>query len=161
MKIINIIVPIVLLVVVADQVTKFAAVANLQEAGIEVIPQFFSLTLAYNKGAAFGFLSGLPDGVRQLALGATTVVAIAAVLFMLLRYYRDSVWGCLSIGLILGGALGNLYDRITLGHVVDFIVVHYQDNYWPAFNLADSAITLGAFILIADMFLTKEKKSHA
>ena len=157
MKIINIIVPIVLLVVVADQVTKFAAVANLQEAGIEVIPQFFSLTLAYNKGAAFGFLSGLPDGVRQLALGATTVVAIAAVLFMLLRYYRDSVWGCLSIGLILGGALGNIIDRVRLGMVVDFLDVYWNTLHWPTFNIADSCICVG----VAVLFFLKGEKTTA
>jgi signal peptidase II len=66
-----------------------------------------------------------------------------------------------ALAFILGGALGNLYDRIVLGHVVDFIVVHYKENYWPAFNLADSAITLGAAVLIIDMLFSKEKKSDA
>jgi signal peptidase II len=157
MKIINTIVPIVAFVVVADQLSKFAAVARLQEASIDVIPGLFSLTLAYNKGAAFGFLSGLPDGVRQFALAATTVVAIAAVLFMLLRYYRDSVWGCVSIGLILGGALGNIIDRVRLGMVVDFLDVYWDTLHWPTFNVADSCICIG----VAVLFFLKGDKTTA
>jgi signal peptidase II len=92
------------------------------------------------------------------------VIAVAASVLLTVWIYRVSqrnLREAFALAFILGGALGNLYDRILLGHVVDFIVVHYQDYYWPAFNLADSAICLGAAVLILDMILDKGKKSDA
>ena len=148
MKILPVMLPVFLFSIVSDQASKVWAVQTLGEKSIEVIPDLFSLTLAYNRGAAFGFLGDLPDGVRQIALGAATVLALGTVLFMLLKYHRQSIWGCLSIGMILGGAVGNIIDRVRLGMVIDFLDVYWGEYHWPTFNIADSCICVGVTILI-------------
>jgi len=92
------------------------------------------------------------------------VLAIVVSVFLMVWIARSASSNkreAFALAFILGGALGNLYDRIHFGYVIDFIVVHYQEHFWPAFNLADSAITLGALVLITDMLLKKEKKVHA
>ena len=139
---------IVALVAAADQISKLYAVEILVDKQIELIPELFSLTLAYNKGAAFGVMSNLPDGWRQMALGLATVLAVGAVLFMWVKYHRHSMLGTLSVGFILGGAVGNIIDRARLGMVVDFLDVFWGDLHWPTFNLADSCICVGVAILL-------------
>ena len=132
----------------ADQFSKYCAVSRLADSSIVVIPDLFSLTLAFNRGAAFGFLGGLPDGTRQLALGCATLCALAAILFMLIRYHRNSNLGCIAVGLVLGGAIGNIIDRIQMGVVVDFLDVYWREYHWPTFNIADSCICVGVAVLI-------------
>jgi signal peptidase II len=145
------------LVLVIDQVSKAhfeGALEMFQQ--IVVIPDYFSWTLAYNTGAAFSFLAD--GGGWQRWLFALIAVVVSAVLVVWLkRLGRDDTWLAIALALVLGGALGNLYDRIALGHVIDFILVHWQNrHYFPAFNFADSAITVGAIMLALDMFKSKK-----
>ncbi|MCF5543663.1 signal peptidase II [Pseudomonas salomonii] len=145
------------LVLVIDQVSKAHFEGSLQMfQQIVVIPDYFSWTLAYNTGAAFSFLAD--SGGWQRWLFALIAVVVSAVLVVWLkRLGRDDTWLAVALALVLGGALGNLYDRIALGHVIDFILVHWQNRwYFPAFNFADSAITVGAIMLALDMFKSKK-----
>ena len=146
-----------LLVLVIDQVSKAHFEGSLEMfQQIVVIPDYFSWTLAYNTGAAFSFLAD--GGGWQRWLFAVIAVVVSAVLVVwLTRLGRDDTWLAIALALVLGGALGNLYDRIALGHVIDFILVHWQNrHYFPAFNFADSAITVGAIMLALDMFKSKK-----
>jgi len=146
-----------LLVLVIDQVSKAHFESSLEMfQQIVVIPDYFSWTLAYNTGAAFSFLAD--GGGWQRWLFALIAVVVSAVLVVWLkRLGRDDTWLAIALALVLGGALGNLYDRIALGHVIDFILVHWQNrHYFPAFNFADSAITVGAIMLALDMFKSKK-----
>ena len=145
------------LVLVIDQVSKAHFEGALQMyQQIVVIPDYFSWTLAYNTGAAFSFLAD--GGGWQRWLFALIAVVVSAVLVVWLkRLGRDDTWLAIALALVLGGALGNLYARIALGHVIDFILVHWQNRwYFPAFNFADSAITVGAIMLALDMFKSKK-----
>ncbi len=145
------------LVLVIDQVSKAHFENSLEMfQQIVVIPDYFSWTLAYNTGAAFSFLAD--GGGWQRWLFALIAVVVSAVLVVWLkRLGRDDTWLAIALALVLGGALGNLYDRIALGHVIDFILVHWQNrHYFPAFNFADSAITVGAIMLALDMFKSKK-----
>ena len=142
-----------LLVLVIDQVSKAHFEGTLEMfQQIVVIPDYFSWTLAYNTGAAFSFLAD--GGGWQRWLFALIAVVVSAVLVVWLkRLGRNDTWLAIALALVLGGALGNLYDRIALGHVIDFILVHWQNrHYFPAFNFADSAICVGAIMLALDMF---------
>ena len=146
-----------LLVLVIDQVSKAHFEGSLEMfQQVVVIPDYFSWTLAYNTGAAFSFLAD--GGGWQRWLFAVIAVVVSAVLVVWLkRLGRDDTWLAVALALVLGGALGNLYDRIALGHVIDFILVHWQNrHYFPAFNFADSAITVGAIMLALDMFKSKK-----
>jgi signal peptidase II len=137
------------LVVVADQTGKWLAQQHLAlHQPLPVVPGL-NLTLVYNTGAAFSFLSEAPGWQRWFfALLAGLISAF--IIFWLYRLPRAQRWlGC-ALALILGGALGNLWDRLTLGQVVDFIDVYYRDWHWPAFNVADSAISVGAVMLLID-----------
>jgi len=142
-----------LLVLVIDQVSKAHFEGTLEMfQQVVVIPDYFSWTLAYNTGAAFSFLAD--SGGWQRWLFALIAVVVSAVLVVWLkRLGRNDTWLAIALALVLGGALGNLYDRIALGHVIDFILVHWQNRwYFPAFNFADSAICVGAIMLALDMF---------
>ncbi|MDF3844781.1 signal peptidase II [Pseudomonas citronellolis] len=153
---------ITVLVLVVDQVSKayFEGTLSLYQQ-IVVIPDLFSWTLAYNTGAAFSFLADSSGWQRWLF--ALIAIVVSAVLVIWLKRLKPSdTWLAIALALVLGGALGNLYDRIVLGHVIDFILVHWQNRwYFPAFNLADSAITVGAIMLALDMFKTKKSGETA
>jgi signal peptidase II len=144
-----------LLILVLDQLTKQWAVAGLVENAPAAVTSFFNLTLRYNYGAAFSFLHDA-GGWQRWFFAVIAVSVSALIVVWLARLPKEQWLEQLGLACILGGALGNLYDRIVLGYVVDFIEVYYQEYYWPAFNLADSAITVGAAILILDMFRRKE-----
>ncbi|WP_312600134.1 MULTISPECIES: signal peptidase II [Pseudomonas] len=143
-------------VVVLDQLSKayFEEQLSLYQR-IEVIPDLFSWTLAYNTGAAFSFLADHSGWQRWLFAAIAIAVSITLVVW-LKRLGRNDTWIAIALALILGGAIGNLYDRIVLGHVIDFVLVHWREHLFPAFNLADSAITVGAIMLALDMFRTKK-----
>ena len=149
-------------VVVLDQVTKLyfnSALADGRE--ITVIPNLLSWLLAYNYGAAFSFLA---DGAGwQRWLFALIAVVVSAVLVVWLkRLGRDDTWLAIALALVLGGALGNLYDRMAHGHVIDFIFVHWKDIWrFPVFNIADCAITVGAIMLALDMFKSRKAEEPA
>jgi signal peptidase II len=144
-----------LVVVVLDLWTKSLAQGALAYGEFVPVLPFFNLTLAYNPGAAFSFLADAGGWQRYFF----TVVAVVAVLIMLvwlLRLKGEKIVAC-SLALVIGGALGNLYDRVVLGHVVDFLDFYWGVYHFPAFNLADSAITLGAVLLIIDMLFAGKR----
>ena len=148
------------LLVLADQWTKQLALEHLTLATRDVVTPFFDLTLAFNRGAAFSFLSDA-GGWQRGFFTTISVVVSAVIVGWIWRLGSGQRWLALGLALILGGALGNLYDRVALGYVVDFISLHYQHYYWPAFNLADSAITGGALLLVADMFINGDSSNES
>ncbi len=119
--------------------------------GIVLIPGLLNLRLLHNTGAAFSFLAGAGGWQRWALIFAAVLVSIVLVA-ILRRLKKGSDWTAIAIALILGGALGNLADRIRLGYVVDYIGAHWGALYWPYFNIADSAISIGAIMLIVDAF---------
>jgi len=143
-----------LVVIALDQLSKLAAEHWLEyHQPVPVLP-FFNLTLSYNTGAAFSFLAGQAGWQRWLF--AALAVAVSAFLIGWLRQIGDrDRWLSLSVSLVLGGAIGNLVDRLFYGHVIDFIELYYQRWSWPVFNIADSAITIGVIGLIAHSFFAK------
>ena len=145
------------LAIVLDQWTKSIASTQLIYAhSIEVLP-FLNWTLLHNYGAAFSFLSDAGGWQRYFFTGLAGIVSIIFI-FWLMRMPRNTIVLPMAIALILGGAVGNLTDRVTLGYVVDFIHVFYQDKNFPAFNLADSAITLGTILLLIDTFFLEKHR---
>jgi signal peptidase II len=141
-----------LAVILLDQLTKILVLRNFQFAERKsIVNGLFDLTLVYNKGAAFSFLANADGWQRWFFIG----IGVAASFFMLwlLAKHAGQRLFCLALALILGGAIGNVVDRIRLGKVVDFLLVHYQQSYFPAFNVADAAITCGAMLLILDELL--------
>lgn len=146
------------IVVLLDQWSKMAIVASLEYNTPVVFTSFFNFTLLYNSGAAFSFLSDA-GGWQRWFFTAIAVVLSVVFIVWLARIDRNKWLEALAISLILGGAVGNLYDRVMLGHVVDFIVVHYQQYYYfPAFNIADAAISVGAVLLILGAFVEGKGK---
>jgi signal peptidase II len=139
-----------LTVVVLDQLTKWAIEQAFNYGDVKRLTSFFNLVLTYNKGAAFSFLRDA-SGWQGPLLSAVAVIASVVIVVLLVRHGHQRLFA-LALALILGGAVGNLIDRLTYGHVVDFLDFHYGGWHWPAFNVADSAIVGGALLLIADEF---------
>lgn len=144
------------LLVVLDQVTKFVIQSALvQGQSIDVLPPVVTLVLAYNPGAAFSFLASGSGWQRYFFV---VIALVAAVLITyLMAKHRSDRFLCFALALVLGGAVGNLIDRVLTGAVVDFVLVRWPGgprllDPWPAFNLADSCITIGAALLIWDSF---------
>jgi signal peptidase II len=135
-------------IVVLDQVTKAVVLERLLlGVPVPVIDGLLSLTLVLNPGLAFGLLGGVPSAWRWV-VAALSLVALAVLVRVALRVLPDGGWaGRLAIGLIFGGAVGNLIDRARFGAVVDFVDVYWREWHWPAFNVADSAITVGVGLL--------------
>lgn len=151
-----------LLILVADRVTKdiFEGTLSMYQR-IEVIPGYFDWTLAYNTGAAFSFLADASGWQRWFFAAIAIVVSVVLVIW-LKRLKRHETLLAVALAMALGGALGNLYDRVVLGHVVDFILVHWQSRwFFPAFNLADTFITIGAILLALDMFKSDKSAKEA
>ena len=141
---------IALVVVLLDQVTKIAMSERLLYGQSEPITTYFNLVMVYNKGAAFSFLSDQPGWQRYFFTGVS-VIASVFILWMLKRNPDQRLF-CWALTLILGGAIGNLIDRVAYGHVIDFLDFHVHGWHWPAFNVADSAITVGAILFVLDEF---------
>ena len=137
-------------VIVLDVYTKHLAQQFFQYGEHLPIASFFDLVRFHNEGAAFSFLAA-QGGWQRVFFSAVALVA-SAVMIYLIRKHQSQKLFCFALALVLGGALGNLYDRLTLGYVVDFLLFHYHgyQYYWPAFNVADSAITLGVILLLID-----------
>jgi signal peptidase II len=146
-------------IVIADQITKAVVLARFAPGERLEVTGFLNLVLAFNKGAAFSFLAGA--GGWQTPLLVTFALVAAVVVSVLL--VRSPGRGLFSAGLalILGGAVGNVIDRVRYGHVVDFLDLHAAGWHWPAFNVADSAITVGAALLILDGFRHHERQARA
>lgn len=137
------------LIIVADQLTKQLILASFEVGEIKtVINGFFNLTLTYNKGIAFGLFGNLPDSMRQIILVGATLCALALLVFFLFKEFSGDRPGQIGIALVLGGAIGNIIDRVRLGYVVDFLDFFYSTYHWPAFNVADSAICIGVALLL-------------
>jgi signal peptidase II len=139
-----------LAVIAADLATKAWVSAAFRLGESLVVTPFFNLVLLHNTGAAFSFLAGAGGWQRWLFIGLA--VGISAVLLWMLRREHGNALAAWALALLLGGAAGNLWDRVRLGYVVDFIQLHAGGYYWPAFNVADSAITVGVAMLIWDSF---------
>ena len=148
-----------IIVVALDQWTKSLASELLAyNTPVEVLP-VFNLTLHHNPGAAWSILADAGDWGRWLLTGLSTVVSIVLIVW-LFRLKPSEKLLAVSLALIIGGAVGNLWDRALVGYVVDFISVHWNHSYFPTFNIADSAITIGAGLMILDMILNPEKSSE-
>ena len=138
--------------VLLDQLTKSLVLRTLRFGErVRVIDGFFDLTLVYNEGAAFSFLASAGGWQRWLFTGIGVAAAVF-IAFLLWRHGAQRLFA-LALTLILGGAVGNVIDRLVHGKVVDFLLAYWNGFYWPAFNLADSAITVGAVLLIVDELL--------
>lgn len=141
-------------VVLADRLAKWLMLGWLRPGETVEVTGFFNLVLVFNRGAAFSFLADAP-GWQTPFFAAVAMVAAAVVSWMLWRHPARTLL-CGGLALILGGALGNLWDRLAWGAVADFLDFHAFGWHWPAFNIADSAITLGAVILIVEGFVHKD-----
>jgi signal peptidase II len=136
-------------VLIGDQLTKFAAADYLSGHGAVELTPFLSLTLVHNTGAAFGILSSA-SGWQNILFIVIALTACIVILAVIVRMNTKDIFLATGLTLILGGAAGNLIDRLIHGYVIDFIDVYYRNWHWPAFNLADSAITIGAVLLALD-----------
>jgi signal peptidase II len=146
------------LVIVLDQLSKAWITSHFVFGESYTVLSVFNLVLAHNTGAAFSFLNDA-GGMQRWLFSIIAIVASAWIIW-LLRRHKAQVLFALALSMILGGALGNLIDRLAYGYVVDFLSFHWEEHYFPAFNLADSAITCGAFLLILDSFM-KDKHGLA
>jgi len=135
-------------VAAADLATKAWVSSAFRAGEVHVVTPFLNLVLWHNPGAAFSFLAGAGGWQRWFFVGVT--LAVSAVLLAMLRKSGGNRLLAAALSLVLGGAAGNLWDRLTLGHVVDFIQLHAAGYYWPAFNVADSAITVGVVLILWD-----------
>ena len=147
------------LVLVLDQLTKIYIDRTMElHSSITVIEGFFNITYLRNKGAAFGILANSAWRLPFFLLVST--IAVAVILVVIKRLRDDQVLNAASLSLIFSGALGNLIDRVRLGEVIDFLDVHWQGHHWPAFNIADSAICVGVFLLAIEM-IQEERREKA
>ena len=142
------------LVMAADQLSKYAVLMSFVPGEIRPILPFFSLILTFNTGAAFSFLADAGGWQRTFFI-TIALVASVWIVYLLRRHWQNSLFS-LALALILGGALGNVIDRIRAGKVTDFLLFYYDRFHWPAFNLADTAITIGAALLIWESFFGKK-----
>ncbi len=148
---------IMVLVVVGDQLSKLWILENfaLYDSRV-IIPGFFNLTFLRNSGAAFGMLSNMPPLWRQIFFISIAVIALVSLIIMQRKLGRESIWYTLSFSFIAGGAVGNVIDRVLYGSVVDFLDVYVGNYHWPAFNVADSGITVGVAIFFLLQIFEKE-----
>ena len=137
-----------LLIIFLDQLSKIVIERTFENGDVRPVTDFFNLVLTYNTGAAFSFLAGA-GGWQDEFLTAVGLGASAFILYLLAGHGHQRLFS-LALALILGGAIGNLIDRIVYGHVIDFLDVHWRGWHWPAFNVADSAIVCGAALLIVE-----------
>jgi signal peptidase II len=145
-------------IICVDQATKFAVLNRFREGERLNFTSFFDLTLAYNPGAAFSFLANAGGWQRWFFTGLA--IAVSALIVFWLRKETRTL-PALALTLVLGGAIGNVIDRIWLGKVIDFLLFYWKDWYYPAFNVADSAITCGAALLIWDSFFGPKEPPEA
>jgi signal peptidase II len=144
-----------LLMILLDQLSKYWALVQLTMYQPVVVFPVLNWTLAYNSGAAFSFLHQAGEWHRWLFAGFSAVMSMVLFGAIWLTESTKRVQ-LLALSLILGGAVGNLIDRVSMGYVIDFIQVHYKNYYWPVFNIADSVICIGALLLLIDMFIFRQ-----
>lgn len=144
------------IIIIFDQITKHLVEKKMSlHQSIEIIPNFFNLLYLRNTGAAFGFLAGDRSLGRVLFFALFSLMAIACLIYLLKTLRPTQKTTLLSLSLILGGAIGNLVDRLRLGEVIDFLDLHWYDWHWPAFNVADASITIGVILLFYQMVFKK------
>ena len=146
-------------VIALDLSTKAIASENLVMFQPVTIFPGFNFTLMHNKGAAFSFLSEA-SGWQRWFFSSIAIIVSSVIFVWLKRLQKDQIWLAVSLALILGGVIGNVWDRLTLGYVVDFIDVYYGNAHWPAFNIADSAIFVGAVILGIDSIVSHRREKQ-
>jgi len=149
-----------LTILLLDQVSKWLAINHLEPHQIlSVIPGFFNIILVKNRGMAFGIFSQARSGFYYYFLISTTIAAIVVILFFFFYWTkRNQKWLTVGLSLILGGAIGNLIDRVRLGYVIDFLDFFLKDYHWHTFNVADSAVTVGTFWLLINIMKGKSLK---
>src|SRR3990172_6644851 len=153
---------IAVVIILLDQATKRVIVGTLQLGqGLPIVPGFFDLVFVLNPGAAFSFLATLPDSVRNPFFITISVTAVILILVYRTRHLQQHELASLSLALVLGGAIGNLIDRLRYGMVVDFLLVHVYEYHWPAFNVADAPISVGVTLMVVEMVMEwrRERKS--
>ena len=149
---------VVLTIVVVDQITKIYIDGSMQlHQSISVIPGYFSLTYIRNPGAAFGIMGTMSSGFRLVFFFLTSVLAMGLLITIFLRLEPGDWWGQLTIASIFGGAIGNFIDRLQYGEVIDFLDFYINGYHWPAFNVADSAISVGVVSLLLLFAFEKRK----
>lgn len=155
----NILIIVSALVLTFDQATKLYVAKTMElYSSISVIRNFFTITYIRNKGAAFSFLAG--SDYRRPILTLVSLVAIIAIIIFFRKLRPDQKFTAFCLSLIFAGAVGNLIDRIRLGEVIDFLSVHWHELYWPAFNIADSAICVGVVLLAIDMYFEEKRQKR-
>lgn len=146
---------IAIVAIVLDQLTKWMASTSLNMHEQNPVMPFFNLTLMHNYGAAFSFLSNAGGWQRWFFTIIAVVISIVLIVWIT-RLKPTERWLGVSLGLVLGGAIGNLIDRVAYGYVIDFIQWYYDRFYWPAFNIADAAISVGAVMLLISSFFAED-----
>ena len=145
-------------VTIIDQLSKYAVQHMMTlHTPIEVIPGFFNITYIFNPGAAFGLLGNISETARMIILVGISLIAFAILFYMYIKIRERDNLIFVPIALIIGGALGNLIDRIRFQMVVDFLDFYWGRFHWPAFNIADSAITVGTIILVVMVLFTERR----
>lgn len=147
---------ITILVLILDRVTKYFALQDLPPYAEVPVTNYFNFRLAYNKGAAFSFLDSA-SGWQAWLFGAIALSVSIGLLIWLSKLSSRQRWLCIALALVMGGALGNLSDRFLYGYVIDFLDFYVNDWHWPSFNIADSAICVGAVMLFFDALLMRKK----
>ena len=152
---------ILILVVISDQLSKLWILQNfaLYDSTV-IIPGLFNLTFLRNTGAAFGMFAGQPALYRQLFFITMAVVALVVIILMQRKLGPQNSWYTISLAFISGGAVGNLIDRIAYGSVIDFLDVYIGSHHWPAFNIADSGITVGVCIFLITQFIEDRQEKR-
>ena len=139
------------IVIILDQWSKLSVTATMQlYESIQIMP-YFNLTYVRNEGAAFSFLSEAGGWQRWLFAGLASAISIMITVWIV-RLKKQELLLAVALSLVLGGAIGNLIDRVAYGYVIDFLDVYYQNKHWPAFNVADSAICVGVFLMLLENF---------
>ena len=150
-----------IIVIILDQITKHFASSNLVLHGksIEVIKDFFHYKLVHNPGGVAGFLSGLDESIRGPLFIGISIVVIPVIIVFIRKLDNEQRIMSWSLSMVLGGAIGNMIDRFRFNYVVDFIDWHYYEYHWPTFNIADSAISIGAVLLLINALIYGDPKA--
>ncbi len=150
------------IVVLLDQITKAVILKSLTlYQTIEVLPGFFNIVHVQNPGGAFGFLAGQSPSIRKFVFLVVSSLAVCLIYYFYKTVPRTHPWLSAALAMIMGGAVGNLIDRFRFGKVVDFLDFYVQNMHWPAFNVADSAITIGVAIIMAHIVFNKMPEEDA
>lgn len=143
--------------IILDQITKIIVQNKFElHESVVVLEGFFSLTYILNPGAAFGFLADQSETFRAIFFGAVSIIALTILIVFFRQTPADDTYSLLALSLLFGGAIGNMIDRVRLGEVVDFLDFYIGRYHWPAFNVADSAITIGVSIMMLHLFFEKK-----